>query len=77
MDGKGDKDKRVAQVSFIEAAWFHINWCPNGRLAKLFENAYRRKRDKKKAINCGEEARQHCLGGLDPREEVKMIPDKA
>ena len=34
----------------IEAAWSHINWCPNGWLAKVFWAAYRRKRSKTKAI---------------------------
>lgn len=34
----------------IEAAWSHVSFCPDGRLAKVFHEAYRRKKDKKKAI---------------------------
>jgi hypothetical protein len=34
----------------IEASWSHLRLCPNGRLARVFEKAYKRKKDKKKAI---------------------------
>ena len=34
----------------IEAAWSHIRFCPNGRLARIYRKAYERKKDKKKAI---------------------------
>ena len=34
----------------IEAAWSHIRFCPEGRLAAVYEDACVRKRDKTKAI---------------------------
>lgn len=40
----------MVEVDSIETAWPHINWCQDGKLAKVYENACRRKRDKKKAI---------------------------
>jgi len=48
--GKEMKGNRGLKCVLIEAAWSHLRFCPDGRLAKVFENAYRRKRDKKKAI---------------------------
>lgn len=34
----------------VEASWSHIRNCPEGRLAKAFASAYRRKRSRTKAI---------------------------
>ena len=48
--GRETRANKWLKWTLIETAWSHINWCPDGRLAKLFESAYRRKRDKKKAI---------------------------
>lgn len=48
--GRETKANKWLKWALIEAAWSHINWCPDGRLAKVFENAYRRKKDKRKAI---------------------------
>jgi len=48
--GKETKGNRWLKCVLIEAAWAHLRFCPEGRLAKVFEDAYRRKRDKKKAI---------------------------
>lgn len=48
--GREVRANRWLKWALIEAAWSHINWCPDGRLAKVFENACRRKKDKKKAI---------------------------
>jgi transposase len=48
--GRETRANMWLKCALIEAAWSHINWCPDGRLAKVFENACRRKKDKKKAI---------------------------
>ena len=48
--GKETKANRWLKWILIEAAWSHVNWCPEGRLARVFENVSRRKHDKKKAI---------------------------
>ena len=40
----------MVEMILIAAAWSHIRACPNGRLARVFEKADQRKRDKKKAI---------------------------
>jgi len=48
--GRETRANKWLKWALIEAAWSHVNWCPEGRLAAVFENAYRRKRDKKKAI---------------------------
>jgi len=48
--GRETRANKWLKWALIEAAWSHINWCPDGRLAKVFENACRRKRDRKKAI---------------------------
>ena len=48
--GRETRANKWLKWALIEAAWSHINWCPNGRLAKVYECAYRRKKDAKKAI---------------------------
>jgi len=48
--GREVKANKWLKWILIEAAWSHLRFCPDGRLAKVFENAVRRKRDKKKAI---------------------------
>ena len=48
--GKETKGNRWLKCILIEAAWSHLRFCPDGRLAGVFENAYRRKGDKKKAV---------------------------
>jgi transposase len=48
--GREVKANRWVKWSLIEAAWSHIRFCPEGRLAKVYENAVRRKGDKRKAI---------------------------
>ena len=48
--GKETKANRWLKWILIESAWSHVNWCPEGRLARVFENVSRRKHDKKKAI---------------------------
>jgi hypothetical protein len=48
--GREVKADRWLKWWLIEAAWFHINWCPDGRLMKVYRNACRRKLEKKKAI---------------------------
>ena len=64
--------------ALIEAAWSHINWCPNGRLAKVYEAAYRRKRDKKKAIKIVARKLVNIVWAVWTYEkEFTMIPDKA
>jgi len=48
--GKETKGNRWLKCVLIEAAWAHLRFCSDGRLARVFEEAVRRKRDKKKAI---------------------------
>ena len=48
--GRGTRANRWLKCVLIEAAWAHLRFCPDGRLARVFEEAYRRKRDKRKAI---------------------------
>ena len=76
--GRETRANRWLKWAFIEAARSHINWCPNSRLAKVYEAAYRRKRDKKKAIKIV--ARKHVnivWAVWTHRKEFTMIPDKA
>ena len=48
--GKEAKGDRWLKCVLVEAAWCHIRFCPGGRLAKVFGDACKRKRDKRKAI---------------------------
>jgi hypothetical protein len=48
--GRETKGNKWLKWILIEASWSHLRLCPNGRLARVFEKAYKRKRDKKKAI---------------------------
>ena len=48
--GKETKGNRWLKCVLIEAAWAHLRFCPDGRLARVFEDAVRRKRDRRKAI---------------------------
>lgn len=48
--GRETKGNKWLKWILIEAAWSHIRFCPKGRLARIYEGAYRRKRDKRKAI---------------------------
>ena len=43
------KNKWLKNV-MIEAAWSHIRWCPDGRLAGIYKSACLRKKDETKAI---------------------------
>lgn len=62
----------------IEAAWSHINWCPNGRLAKVYRDAFRRKRDKRKAIKIVARKLVNVVWAVwTYGEEFTMMPDKA
>jgi transposase len=76
--GREVKANKWLKWLFIEAAWSHVNWCPNGRLAKAFEDACRRKRDKKKAIKIVARKLVNLVWAVWTHgEEFKMIPDKA
>jgi transposase len=48
--GREVKANRWLKWILIETAWSHINWCRDGKLAKVYEGACRRKRDRRKAI---------------------------
>ena len=48
--GRETKGNKWLKWILIEAAWSHIKFCRGGRLSRIFENAYQRKKDKKKAI---------------------------
>jgi transposase len=48
--GRETKGNKWLKWILIEAAWSHIRFCRNGRLGKIYRNAYERKKDKKKAI---------------------------
>jgi len=48
--GREMKGNKWLKWILIEAAWSHIKFCRGGRLSKVYENAYQRKKDKKKAI---------------------------
>jgi transposase len=48
--GKETKGNKWLKWLFIEAAWTHIRSHRNGRLAKVYRDALRRKRSKSKAI---------------------------
>ncbi len=62
----------------IEAAWSHINWCPEGRLARVYRDAYRRKKDKSKAIKIVARKLVNIVWAVWTHgKEFTMIPDKA
>jgi len=48
--GKEVKANRWLKWILIETAWSHLRYCPDGRLAKMYQDACRRKKDKRKAI---------------------------
>jgi transposase len=48
--GEEAKANRWLKCILIEAAWSHLRFCPDGRLAKVYVDAVGRKRDKRKAI---------------------------
>lgn len=48
--GREAKGNKWLKWILIEAAWSHIKFCRGGRLSRVYENAYQRKKDKKKAI---------------------------
>ena len=48
--GKETRANKWLKWILTEAAWSHVRFCPDSRLAKVFEDACRRKRDKRKAI---------------------------
>jgi len=48
--GRETKANKWLKWIMVEVAWSHIRYCPDGRLAKVFEDAVRRKRDRRKAI---------------------------
>jgi transposase len=75
--GRETRANRWLKWALIEAAWSHVNWCPDGRLAKTFENAYRRKRDKKKAIKIVARKLVNIVWAVWTYEkEFTVIPDK-
>lgn len=57
----------------IEAAWSHVRFCPEGRLAKVFQEAYRRKRDKKKAIKIVARKLVNVVWAVWTREKEFMV----
>ncbi|MGC8816731.1 MAG: hypothetical protein ACP5PX_02850, partial [Candidatus Hadarchaeum sp.] len=72
---KGDKWLKWA---LIEAAWSHINFCPEGELAKIFWNAVKRKHDKRKAIKIVARKLVNLVwAAWTYGDEFKMTPDKA
>jgi len=76
--GRETRANRWLKWALIEATWSHVNWCPEGRLAKTFENAYRRKRDKKKAIKIVARKLVNVVWAVWTHgKEFTMIPDKA
>jgi len=75
--GRETKANRWLKWVLIEAAWSHINWCPNGRLAKVYECAYRRKSDAKKAIKIVARKLVNIVWEVwTYGKEFAMIPDK-
>ena len=48
--GKETKANKWLKWILTEAAWSHVRFCPDGRLAKAFHDTCRKKRDKRKAI---------------------------
>ena len=76
--GRETRANRWLKWLFIEAAWSHINWYPKGRLAKVFDDAYERKRDPRKAIKIVARKLVNIVWAVwTYQEEFKMIPDKA
>jgi transposase len=76
--GREAKANKWLKWAFVEAAWSHVNWCPNGRLAKVYEAAYRRKKDKKKAIKIVARKLVNIVWAVwTYGKEFTMIPDKA
>jgi transposase len=76
--GREVKANRWLKWLFIEAAWSHINWCKNGKLAKVFEDAYRRKKDKKKAIKVVARKLVDVVWAIwTYKREFTMIPEEA
>lgn len=75
--GRETRANKWLKWALIEAAWSHINWCRSGRLAKVYQDAYRRKRDKKKAIKIVARKLVNIVWAVwTHEEEFKMIPDK-
>ena len=76
--GRETRANRWLKPLFIEAAWSHVNWFPNGTLAKVFDSAYERKRDKRKAIKIVARKLVNIVWAVwTYEEEFKMMPDKA
>lgn len=48
--GRESKGDKWLKWILIEAAWSHVRFCPEGRLAGVYAEACRRKKDKAKAI---------------------------
>ena len=48
--GRESKSNGWLKWILIEASWSHVRFCPEGHLAKVFEDACRRKGDSRKAI---------------------------
>jgi transposase len=48
--GRESKGDRWLKWILIEAAWSHVRFCPEGHLARVFQNACRRKGNSKDAI---------------------------
>lgn len=75
--GREVRANKWLKWALIEAAWSHINWCPDGRLAKVFKNAYRRKKDKRKAIKIVARKLVNIVWAVwTYGKEFTMIPDK-
>jgi len=49
-NGKMMKANKWLKLAMIEATWMHIVHCPNSRISKAYKSAFRRKKNKNKAI---------------------------
>ena len=76
--GRESTGNRWLKWVSIEAAWSHINWCPEGHLAKVFKDTYRRKRSKAKAIKVVARKLVNVVWAVwTYGKAFAMIPDKA
>ena len=48
--GRESKGDKWLKWILVEASWSHVRNCPDGHLAKVFEDTFRRKRNSKDAI---------------------------
>jgi transposase len=76
--GRETTGNRWLKWVLTEAAWSHINWCPDGWLAKVFKAAYKRKRSKTKAIKIVARKLVNVVWAVwTYGKEYMIIPDKA